>query len=114
MKRIWKALLYSLKGLRTAVAHETAFQQELLVYLILLIPLYYMPLESAFKGLLLLANTAVLVVELLNSAVESVVDLVTPEYAELAGRAKDIASAAAFLSQLAVVILWIWAILRIV
>ena len=102
-----------MQGLRRAITHEKAFQQEFVLYLLLLIPLYYIPVSAAFKGLLFLSNTVVLIVELLNSAIEATVDLVTPEYHELAGGAKDYGSAAAFLSQVATVALWGWAIVQV-
>ncbi|MDL1984034.1 MAG: diacylglycerol kinase [Deltaproteobacteria bacterium] len=66
-----------------------------------------------WKGLLFLATTVVLVVELLNSAIESVVDIASPEYHVLAKRAKDLGSAAVLLSIVLAVVLWIVAIFRI-
>jgi diacylglycerol kinase (ATP) len=65
------------------------------------------------KGLLFLATTVVLVVELLNSAIESVVDIASPEYHVLAKRAKDLGSAAVLLSIVLAVVLWSVAIFRI-
>ena len=66
-----------------------------------------------WKGLLFLATTVVLVVELLNSAIESVVDIASPEYHVLAKRAKDLGSVAVLLSIVLAVVLWIVAIFRI-
>jgi diacylglycerol kinase (ATP) len=66
-----------------------------------------------WKGLLFLATTVVLVVELLNSAIESVVDIASPEYHVLAKRAKDLGSAAVLLSIVLAVVLWSVAIFRI-
>jgi diacylglycerol kinase (ATP) len=70
-------------------------------------------LSSEWKGLLFLATTAVLVVELLNSAIESVVDLASAEYHDLAKRAKDIGSAAVFVSIALALLLWSGALLSI-
>jgi len=66
-----------------------------------------------WKELLFLATTVVLVVELLNSAIESVVDIASPEYHVLAKRAKDLGSAAVLLSIVLAVVLWSVAIFRI-
>jgi diacylglycerol kinase (ATP) len=66
-----------------------------------------------WKGLLFLATTVVLVVELLNSAIESVVDIASPEYHVLAKRAKDLGSAAVLLSIVLAVVLWSVPIFRI-
>ena len=66
-----------------------------------------------WKGLLFLATTVVLVVELLNSAIESVVDIASSEYHVLAKRAKDLGSAAVLLSIVLAVVLWSVVIFRI-
>jgi len=105
--RIWAAFCYSLDGLRSAVKTEAAFRQELLVYVILLVILFFLPVSSTFKGLLLLANTLVLIVEIVNSAIESIVDLSSPDYHRLAKRAKDLGSAAVFVSLLLAGFLWL-------
>lgn len=110
MARIRDAFFYSLSGLRFAIAHETPFMQEVGIYAVLLAILLYVPLSITFKCILLLANTIVLVVELLNSAIESIVDMTSPEYNDLAKRAKDLGSAAVFISIMIAVALWICAI----
>lgn len=97
---------YSLKGLRAAWCHESAFRQELLL-LVLLTPvalwLGRTPVEIA---LLLGSLVLVLLVELLNSAIEAVVDRVGEEPHELSGRAKDLGSAAVMLSLLLAALIW--------
>ena len=110
MARIWAALFYSLDGLRFAITHETAFMQETCIYIVFLIVLYFLPVSLTFKCVLLTANTIVLLVELLNSAIESIVDMVSPEYNILAKRAKDLGSAAVLLSIVLAVVLWLCAI----
>lgn len=110
LSRIWSALIYSLNGLHAAINGETAFRQEMIIYLLLLIALYLLPLEIIFKVVLLLANTVVLIIELLNSAIESAVDIASPEYNDLARRAKDMASAAVFISIVLAILLWVCAI----
>jgi len=104
--RIWAAFFYSLNGLRHAISNEAAFRQEACIVVIALAALLFLPLSFAWKGLLFFATTAVLVVELLNSAIESVVDMVSPEYHVLAMRAKDLGSAAVLVSIVVAVVLW--------
>jgi diacylglycerol kinase (ATP) len=108
--RIWAALFYSLNGLRFAIANEAAFRQEACIVVVLLVVLLFLPLSLFWKGLLLFAMTSVLVVELLNSAIESVVDIASPEYHDLAKRAKDLGSAAVLVSIVFAIVLWVGAI----
>lgn len=96
--RIIGAFFISLRGLGCCFRDEEAFRQETILYLALLPVILLMPVSPALKLLLFLANSLVLMVEVLNSAVEAVVDLASPEYHELAGRAKDMGSAAVFIS----------------
>lgn len=108
--RIWAAFLYSLNGLRIAFSSEAAFRQEVIVIVIASVALLFLPLSFVWKGLLFFATASILVVELLNTAIEAVVDMLSPEYHDLAKRAKDIGSAAVFVSIVIAVILWISAI----
>lgn len=105
LRAVVRAFFYSLAGLRHALG-ERAFQQELALAVLLLplgIWLGQTPMEQALLiGSLLL----VLVVELLNSAVESAIDRVGREQDPLSGRAKDLASAAVFVSILNVLVTW--------
>ena len=110
LNRIWFAFLYSMNGLRFALSRETAFQQEVGIYLILLVVLFFLPLSILFKCVLIVANTLVLIVEILNSAIESIVDMTSPDYHDSAKRAKDLGSAAVFISIALAVGLWICAI----
>jgi diacylglycerol kinase (ATP) len=101
------ACRYSWKGLKAAVRHEHAFRQELVVAL-LVIPLGLYLGDGGVEKLLLAGSwVLVMIVELLNSAVEAVVDLVSPDYTPLAGRAKDLGSAAVFLALVLVAFVWI-------
>jgi len=108
--RIWAAFFYSLNGLRNAISNEAAFRQEVFVVVVAFIALLFLPLTFEWKGLLFFATAALLVVELLNSAIESIVDMVSPEYHDLAKRAKDLGSAAVLVSIVIAVVLWIIAI----
>lgn len=112
--RIWAAFFYSLYGLRSAFSTEAAFRQELGLFFILLIVLFFLPISTPFKGVLFFANTLVLIVELLNSAIESAVDLSSPEYHVLAKRAKDLGSAAVLVSLALAIVLWITAVFHLI
>jgi len=108
--RIWNAFLYSLNGLRLAITQETSFKQELAIYTALLFVLLFLPLSFFFKCLLFFANTMVLIVEIINSAIESIVDMTSPDFHDLAEKGKDLGSAAVFISMVLVIILWLCAI----
>lgn len=105
-KRIVKAMQYSWQGVRAAYHHEAAFRQE--VFLLLAgVPLALWLGDSAVEQALMIgALLLVLIVELLNSAIEAVVDRSGTERHELAGRAKDMGSAAVTLALLNAVIIW--------
>lgn len=113
LSRIFAAFFYSLAGIRSGFSHEEAFRQEVLLFLLLLPGLYLIPVSPEFKALLFAANCLVLITELLNSAIESVVDLVSPEYNIYAKRAKDMGSAAVLLSIALAGILWLTALYRV-
>ena len=108
--RIWNAFIYSLNGLRFAITQETSFKQEIGIYIVLLFVLFFLPLPFIFKCLLFFANTIVLIVEIINSAIESIVDMTSPEYHELAGKGNDLGSAAVLISIVLAIILWLCAI----
>ncbi len=104
--RVYKASVYSFMGLLAAFRYEAAFRQEL-VLACLIIPLaFFLPVENLERVVMVSAVVLVLVVELLNSAIEAVVDRVGLEQNELAGRAKDMGSAAVFVSILLCVFVW--------
>lgn len=106
LTRIIHAFYYSMQGLAAAMRYESAFRQELVMFLVML-PLAFWLGQSAVQDILLIGSLLlVLIVELLNSAVEAVVDRVGEEHNELAGRAKDMGSAAVFVSLANVVFVW--------
>lgn len=90
------ALGYSLAGFRHALRHEEAVRQELLAIVILVPVAALLPVEPLSRLVLVLSVGLVLVVELLNSAIEAAVDRISLERHPLAGRAKDLGSAAVF------------------
>ena len=104
--RLWRAMGYSLAGMRTAFATESAFRQEV-VGVVLLLPIALFLPVSRYERLALVSSLIlVLIVELLNSAVEAVVDRVSFDHHELSGRAKDFGSAAVLLVILLAILTW--------
>ena len=105
--RIIDAAGYSMQGLKATYQHEAAFRQELFLLVILLPCAVYLA-QNTFESAVLIGSLfMVLVAEILNSAIEAIVDLASPEKHELAGRAKDMGSAAVFLAMLNVAITWL-------
>ena len=105
--RLWNAWKYSLDGFKTAWKTEQAFRQESYVAAILLPVAVIMPV-SIFEKLLMMASLlGILVVELLNSAIESTIDLAVQKQHPLAKNAKDMGSAAVLLSIFIAVTIWI-------
>jgi diacylglycerol kinase (ATP) len=104
--RIWNALFYSLAGFKAAYHHEHAFRQECLLAVILLPAALLMPTSGLGKALMVASVLLVLVVELVNSALEAAVDRISLEHHQLAKRAKDIGSAAVFMSLVNVAAVW--------
>lgn len=110
LKRLILATGYSRDGLLAAWRHEAAFRQELLL-LVVLGPLgLWLGTGGVEKALLVGSLLLVLIVELLNSAIEAVVDRTGAERHELSGRAKDLGSAAVLISLLLVALVW-WLVL---
>ena len=105
--RILKATRYSLQGIRAAWKHESAFRQESVLGLILLPVSFWIATSWVEVAVLMGVCFIVLIVELLNSAIEAVVDRVAPEYHDLAGQAKDMGSAAVMLSLILAAGTWI-------
>lgn len=113
LARIIAASSYSLAGLKSCYKNEAAFRQELILFVLLLPVLILLPFPAVFKALLFSVNCLVLIVELLNSAIEALVDLVSPDYHVLAGRAKDMGSGAVLLSICCAAVLWAWTIIML-
>lgn len=106
LTRIINAFGYSMQGIRAAIKYEAAFRQETLLAVIL-IPLAFFITQDVIQLILLITTPMlVLVVEILNSAIEAVVDRFGDEHNELSGRAKDMGSAAVLFSLLIVAVTW--------
>lgn len=112
LRRIISATRNSVEGLAAAVRHEDAFRQELLLAAVLL-PLAFWVGQTGLERALLAGSVLfVLVVELLNSAIEATVDRISFEDHRLAKRAKDIGSAAVMVALLATALVWALVILQ--
>ncbi|SQH77001.1 diacylglycerol kinase [Shewanella benthica] len=98
IKRVFRATGFSIKGLKAAWIHEAAFRQELILAIVMLPIAVLVDITTIEKLLLIFSLFIVLIVELLNSAIEAVVDRIGDEIHTLSGQAKDIASAAVFMS----------------
>ena len=103
---VWTALPYSADGLIATFRNETAFRLELIMAVVLIPIALILPLKGIEKVMLIGSVLLVLVVELLNTAVESVVDRVSEETHHLSKRAKDAGSAAVFISLVILGITW--------
>ncbi|MDZ7812488.1 MAG: diacylglycerol kinase [Ideonella sp.] len=98
LDRITHATGYSLSGLQKAYRGESAFRQETWLAVVLIPSAFWLGQDWTQRAILISSVALVLIVELLNSGIEAVVDRVSFEHHELSGRAKDIASAAVFVS----------------
>ena len=111
IRRLLNALRYSFDGLRAAYRNEDAFRQELLLALVL-VPLAFWLKHSAIDRALMIGSVLLLIiVELLNSAVEATVDRISLDNHRLAKRAKDIGSAAVLVSVLNLATVWLLVLL---
>jgi len=106
LARIWAALFHSLDGFSAALRHEDAFRQEVVLALVLIPLALAMHVSGLAKALMVGSVLLVLIVELLNSAIESLTDRVSLENHELAKRAKDMGSAAVMVSLINVPVVW--------
>lgn len=106
--RIIDAAGYSYKGFKAAYKHEAAFRQELMLLLVLAPVALWLGDSGIEYALLIGSLMLVLMVELLNSAVEAVVDRIGSDYHKLAGRAKDIGSAAVFVALSNAALIWLF------
>jgi diacylglycerol kinase (ATP) len=106
LRRLINALGYSVEGFKAAYKHEDAFRQEVFLAIVLIPLAFYLGKTSIEKALMVASVLLVMVVELLNSAVEAAVDHTSTEHHALAKRAKDIGSAAVFFALMIVLVVW--------
>ncbi|WP_294902906.1 diacylglycerol kinase [Tatumella sp. UBA2305] len=106
-RRVIKAAGYSWQGLRAAWQHEAAFRQETVLAIMAVIIAACLKVDTVSRILLIGSVVLVIIVEILNSAIEAVVDRFGPELHPLSGRAKDMGSAAVFIALLLAAFVWI-------
>ncbi len=106
LSHVFKAFGYSMQGLKAAWQYEEAFRLELLTLIVMLPAALWLGGNGVERALLVGSLLLVLVVELINSAIEAVVDRVSTDHHTLAGRAKDIGSAAVFMALVNVAVVW--------
>ncbi|KAF1700064.1 MULTISPECIES: diacylglycerol kinase [Pseudoxanthomonas] len=104
--RILKATVWSLQGLRAAWLHESSFRLEVYLFVVLAPLALWLGADGVERALLVGSMVLVLSAELLNSAVEAVIERYGAEHHELAGRAKDMGSAAVFVLMMNVLLVW--------
>ncbi|MGX9256215.1 diacylglycerol kinase [Pantoea ananatis] len=115
LNRIVKAAGYSWQGLRAAWQHEAAFRQEAVAAMVAIILACWLDVDTVSRILMIGSVVLVIIVEVLNSAIEAVVDRTGQERHPLAGRAKDMGSAAVFIAILLALFVWgtlLWSHLR--
>ena len=106
LRRIWNALGYSLSGLSAAYRNEDAFRQESLLAAAMIPIALLLPVPGIDKALMVASVLFVLIVELLNSAVEAAIDRISLDDHRLSKRAKDIGSAAVLIALINVLATW--------
>lgn len=106
LERIFKAAVWSMQGLVAAWLHESSFRLEVYLFVVLAPLGWWLGANPVERILLIGSMLLVLSIELLNSAIEAVIERYGPEFHELAGRAKDMGSAAVFVMMLNVLLTW--------
>lgn len=106
LTRIIKAAGYSWKGVRAAWLNEAAFRQESVAVILAILIACWLDVDAITRVLLIGSVVLVMIVEILNSAIEAVVDRIGTDFHELSGRAKDMGSAAVLMSILLALATW--------
>lgn len=107
LRRLINAAGYSMKGLRAAYRNEAAFREEVLLACVLIPTAFLLRLPAVETVLLISSVLLLMLVEILNSAIEAVVDRIGPELHPLSGRAKDLGSAAVFIAMIILGATWL-------
>ena len=106
IQRIIDAIRYSWQGIRAAWKNEAAFRQEIFLLFAAIVISSLLPVSATEQAALVGSIILLIIVELLNSAIEAAIDRIGNEYNELSGRAKDMGSAAVFFALLLAAIIW--------
>lgn len=107
MRRVINATFFSLAGLKTAWRSEAAFRQECVLVIVLIPVGFWLGRTAVERSLLIGVCLLVLIVELLNTAVEFAIDRIGSDHHELSGHAKDLGSAAVFVSLALTLLVWV-------
>jgi diacylglycerol kinase (ATP) len=107
IRRVINATFFSLAGLKTAWRSEAAFRQECVLVIVLIPVGFWLGRTAVERSLLIGACLLVLIVELLNTAVEFAIDRIGTDHHELSGHAKDVGSAAVFVSLALTLLVWV-------
>ncbi|SHO81153.1 Diacylglycerol kinase [hydrothermal vent metagenome] len=97
---------YALNGLKIAIKDEKSFQIEVVIFIILQIGIFILPIENFYQMILSSSLFLVIIAELVNSAIERVVDLVTTDIHPLAKEAKDLGSSVVFMTIMMIAVIW--------
>lgn len=108
IKRLFYATGYSIQGLKAAWLNEAAIRQEIITSILLITITFFLPVTKVEQIMMIGCLVFVVIVELMNSAVEAVVDRVGSEWHELSGRAKDIGSAAVLIALIFSAFTWMF------
>lgn len=112
LRRLFNAFGYSLAGFRAAYKHEDAFRQEALLAFFLIPLAIWLPVSLIGKALMIGSVLLVIIVELINSAIEATVDRISLDSHDLAKRAKDIGSSAVLVSLINTIVIWLLVLLQ--
>ncbi|PHS71617.1 MAG: diacylglycerol kinase [Methylophaga sp.] len=107
IKRLLYASIYSWQGFRAALTNEAAFRQEFIVVILLGSLSFFLDISIYERLAMIISLVLILIIEILNSAIECIVDRVGTEHHDLSGRAKDYGSFAVFLSLFIAITIWI-------
>ncbi|HIP41718.1 MAG TPA: diacylglycerol kinase [Campylobacterales bacterium] len=111
---LFKNANYAIEGLIHAIKTETSFKIELAIAVVFFPLVYFLPFELIYKLVLIITYFIILIAELLNSAIENTVDLVTKEIHPLAKSAKDIGATAVFFSVILHLLCWVLILVEVV
>ena len=104
---LFKNTVYALEGLVDITKHETSFKWQILLFIVGTIVAWFLPIETGYKFILSISLIIPVLAEIINSAIERVVDLVTQDYHILAKQAKDAGAAIVFISLLTLAAIWL-------
>lgn len=106
LKRLFNAYTYSWNGLKSAFRTEVSFRQDLIVFILGTLISFFLPISNLERALILFSLVLILLMELVNTAIEVIIDRVSPKYHPLSGRAKDIGSSLVLIAFINAIMVW--------